>query len=291
MGYAARRARASNQRHRLIAIWLVLSVIGPSALPSAQTTSPLNAGVVTARIPEGVIHRSTGALIIDRGTAVLWEDLVVTGARGRARITLVDASTLNIGSDASLRIHQHNQQSRQTRMTLNLGKLRCRLQKVDVSRGEQFEVRTNNAVLGAIGTDFFVESLPTSTRIIVYEGLLLVRNINPSIVGSVRLGPGEKVTVYTDRAPLEPEVTDPAEVQRSIEDTAVEEKEEEVERAVLVRRPPPKPSFWSRNKWFLPVVVAITAAAVAISLNTGGGETATGCTVPEPECPLPSGGP
>jgi hypothetical protein len=283
--------QVGNRRRRFIAAWLIVCVMNVAALSSSAQISPPEpeAGVVTARLPEGLIHRSTGSLVIDRGTAVLWEDLVITDARGRARISLGDGSSLNIGSGVSLLIHQHNQQSRQTQMTLNFGKLRCRLQTVDVSQGEQFEVRTNNAVLGVIGTDFFVEALATSTRIIVYEGLLLVRNINPSIVGAVRLGPGEKVTVYMDRAPLEPELADPAEVQRSIEDTSVEE--EESEPAILVRRPSPKPSFWSRNKWLLPVAAALTAAAIAIALNTGGGETATGCTVPEPECPIPAGGP
>lgn len=277
-----------------LAILVILSVVTTPVLPAyAQAAAQQQAGEVSARLPQGEIARTGATLAAEPGTDVLWDDLVTTNERGRVRITLGDGSTLNVGSESSLRVVQHDEQSRQTDLTLTFGKMRTRVQGLDQSKGQRFEIRTNTAVLGVIGTDFFVEVLATLTRIIVFEGVVLVRNINPNVRGEVRAGPGMVVLVYVDRPPLSPQQAEAAEAQRSIEETEVGEPLPVPEAvAELIGAPPvKKPGFWQRlysNKLlFIGVVAAIAAVSISVPVAaTTGGKKATGCSVPEPECPV-----
>jgi ferric-dicitrate binding protein FerR (iron transport regulator) len=271
----------------LVAAALTLFPVLPA---NGQAVQPEPAGQVKARLPQGQIYRPAGSLFADPGTEVFWDDLVTTDRQGRMRIMLGDGSLLNIGSDSSLRILRHDKQSRQTNLTLTFGKLRSRLQSVDRNKGEQFTIRTNTAVLGVIGTDFYVEALATSTRVIVYEGLVFVRSIQPIITGVTLVGPGQKVFIHADQPPSAPEPAESAEMQRSIEETDVGESLED-SKAGIILPPPEGPSFWRRNKWLL-VGIAAAAAAVAIAVPlASGGTRATGCPLPPLECPISPTGP
>ena len=256
----------------LLSACVVLAPILPADAQAAR------AGEVSARIPEASVSRPGQQLVADVGLPVEWNDLVETAARGRVRITLGDGSLLNVGSDSSLRVVQHDQQTRQTDLTLTFGKMRSRLQKL--SPGQRFEIRTNTAVLGVIGTDFFVEATATLTRVIVYEGMVLVRNINPRVAGQKRVGAGATILIYSDQPPLDPQLSAPVEVQESVDDTAVGE--------ALPAPPPGRAGVLkqlTRHKWlFIAAVAAIATVSIAVPLATGGTK-ATGCEVPAPSCP------
>lgn len=264
---------------RWLAMLVNVSVALAPILPAYAQAA--RAGEVSARIPEASVSRTGLVQAADVGLPVEWNDLVVTAARGRVRITLGDGSLLNVGSDSRLLVVQHNQQSRETDLTLRLGKLRSRLQRL--SPGQRFEIRTNTAVVGVIGTDFFVEATATMTRVIVYEGMVLVRNINPSVAGEKRVAAGTSVLIYAGQPPFDPQATEPAEVLQSLDDTAVGE---EPAAPVSARQ-----GLWKRltknkkNKWlFIAAVAAIATVSIAVPLATGGTD-ATGCEVPEPSCP------
>jgi ferric-dicitrate binding protein FerR (iron transport regulator) len=169
--------------------------------------------------------------------------------------------------------------------------MRNRVQGLDTSRGERFEIRTNTAVLGVIGTDFFVEALATLTRIIVYEGLVLVRNINDDISDQVTAGPGMIVLVYADQPPVLTQQVEASDLRQSLEETEIGEElpiPEEVAR-ILEAAPPERRTFWqqvTKNKWlFVGVVAAIATVSISVPLATGG-KTATGCELPPPSCPV-----
>ncbi|MGH9804585.1 MAG: FecR family protein [Candidatus Acidiferrales bacterium] len=261
---------------RWLAMLVSASVALAPVLPACAQAA--RAGEVSARIPEASVSRTGLVLAAGVGLPLEWNDLVVTAARGRVRITLGDGSLLNVGSDSRLLVVQHNQQSRETDLTLSLGKMRSRLQRL--SPGQRFEVRTNTAVVGVIGTDFFLEATATMTRVIVYEGMVLVRNINPSVAGEKRVAAGSSALIYAGQPPFEPQATEPAEVQQSLDDTAVGE---ELAPPVSARQ-----GLWKRltkNKWlFIAAVAAIATVSIAVPLATGGTD-ASGCEVPEPSCP------
>lgn len=252
-----------------------LLLLSPGGTPSVQAQGQ-HAGEVTAQIPQGHIERVSGSQAAEVGTEVLWQDLLRTEPRGRVRVALGDGSILNVGSNAQLRVIQHDASTRQTNLTLALGQLRARLVKL-TQKNARFEVRTNTAVVGVIGTDFWLLAEPTRTVVIVYEGAVRVSHINAAIGGSVRVFAGQRTVVPLEQPPQPPAPPGQAEFQASLDETSVGPE--------LPRSAPPRPAVAGRKKW--PWIVAIVggAAALAIALAVRGGHKAPPPTAPPTEPP------
>lgn len=244
-----------NFATRLIAILVCGSLVAFPITP-AYAQGAGSAGQVTARIPEAEISRPAGTLSADVGTAVLWDDLVETQPRGRVRITLDDSSILNVGSNSSLRVVQHDAQTRQTDLTLTFGKMRARVQKL--GSGQRFEVRSNTAVLGVIGTDFYVLSTATQTQVIVYDGMVLIQNLNPAILGSTQVFAGQQAVVNANQPPSAPTSSNPSDVRDSVQETNVGE-----DLPAPPQRPTQPPSAAGMSKWWL---IGASAGIAAVSI-------------------------
>jgi hypothetical protein len=143
----------------------------------AEPAGDQTAGSVKAMIPAAT--RNAQPLSVNE--TLQWNDLLQTNAKGRVRAGLTDGSILSLGSNSQLRVVQHDATTQQTTIDLNYGKLRNQVVKI-TQPGGKYEVRTPNAVIGVIGTDFYVAYINGVTTIICYEGTL-----------SVTPGPGAKV--------------------------------------------------------------------------------------------------
>jgi ferric-dicitrate binding protein FerR (iron transport regulator) len=106
-----------------------------------------------------------------------WNDLLKTAASGRVRAGLDDGSILSVGSNSELRVLQHDAASQQTSLEMNAGRLRSKVVKITQPNGK-FEVHTPNAVIGVIGTDFYVEYSNNKTTVICYTGVVSVTPLN-----------------------------------------------------------------------------------------------------------------
>ena len=194
---------------------VLLALLAPYGFigPLAQTQ---RAGQVAGAIPAGEIQRPSGTQAAAMGVEVRWDDLVTTNPSGRTRIGLDDGSILNIGSGASLRVVQHNAASQQSNLTLTFGQMRARtkLSKPNAS----FEVRTNTAVVGVIGTDFWIQALPTMTRVIVFEGAVRVTSLAG---GAVMAAAGQTVNVPSNQPPSSPSSASHGDMQQAADDTDV----------------------------------------------------------------------
>jgi len=172
-----------------VGLSLLLTVIPASSTPSGDQA----AGEVKALVPEA----SRNAKPVAAKDPLQWNDLLVTNAKGRLRASLTDGSILSLGSSSQLRVVQHDAASQQTALDLNYGKLRNQVTKI-TQPGGKYEVKTPNAVIGVIGTDFFV-SYDLSTRrttVICYEGTLLVTPDQDSkVVGSNDNSTGSTIAV------------------------------------------------------------------------------------------------
>jgi hypothetical protein len=110
-----------------------------------------------------------------------------------------------VGSNSELRVLQHNTASQQTSLELSAGRLRSKVVKITQPNGK-FEVHTPNAVIGVIGTDFYVQYDSNKTTVICYSGVVSVTplggahaNNNPSNAGNaVTLAAGQMVEVTTE---------------------------------------------------------------------------------------------
>ena len=109
------------------------------------------AGEISGLIPQGTRNAATAKL----RDAVDWNDLLKTLRMGRMRASLLDGSILSLGRDSELRVVQHDAASQQTQLDLSFGRLRNRVVQM-TKPGAKYEVTTPNAVVGVIGTDFYI---------------------------------------------------------------------------------------------------------------------------------------
>jgi hypothetical protein len=171
------------------------------ALP--QGTQP-RAGEVSRVIPAVSIARGSQKITASTKSVVYWKDLVNTQVNGRARIALDDGSVLNVGSESSMTVEQHDTGAQQTSLDLAYGKLRTQAQKITKPDGK-FEVRTPAGVAGVVGTDLFVAyDLVTQTmNVLVFEGLVRVCNL-AGVCVEVKAGQFTNVRTGNNSAPLAP---------------------------------------------------------------------------------------
>ncbi len=238
-----------------IAVLLCFLISPLPALASPQAAaSGQKAGEVGALRPDAT--RNQQALKVK--DELQWNDSLRTLQTGRLRAQLLDGSLLSMGSNSQMRVLQHDAASQQTELELSFGRLRNRVVKL-TKPGAKYEVKTPHAVIGVIGTDFYVFVDELRTVVMVYSGKVVVkqrkrdeRDPNSLVV----VGPGREVSagqMLEVRAPgttappplSEPDSTPPGVQEDSIAQTATEERGE---------RPP-----WSPKKKIL-ILGGITAA-------------------------------
>ena len=156
----------SVRRYLAAALCLLISP-APPALAAPADAQP--AGQINALIPAATLN----AKAAKARESLQWNDLLKTEHAGRMRVGLTDGSILSLGSDSELKVVQHDTASQQTALEMNFGKIRSQVVKITQPNGK-FEVKTPNAVIGVIGTDFYVGYANNQTTVICYTGKVWV---------------------------------------------------------------------------------------------------------------------
>jgi len=206
---------------------LLLTVMPALAAPSGDQP----AGEVKALIPDAL--RNTKPLAVK--DTLQWNDLLKTNAKGRVRAGLTDGSILSVGSNSELKVVQHDASSQQTLIEMNYGRLRNQVVKI-TQPGGKYEVKTPNAVIGVIGTDFYVGYDNNRTTVICYTGQVLVTpgantavlNSNNATTGtttSLTLSAGQMVVIGAKDVGGAATPAPPVVVQTSIRDTDVPDQQ------------------------------------------------------------------
>src|SRR5271170_6034892 len=157
-----------NTFRRITVIVLSSLLAALPAMPQPQTGNQ-PAGQINALIPAATRNSQPAKIKEDLN----WNDLLQTQQSGRVRAGLKDGSILSLGSDSELRIVQHDSASQQTSFEMDFGKIRSQVVKVS-KPGGKFEIKTPNAVIGVIGTDFYVGFENNKTTVICYQGQVTV---------------------------------------------------------------------------------------------------------------------
>jgi hypothetical protein len=244
---------------------ILLSFLLAATPTFAAPTDGQTAGEVKALIPDAWRNSRP----VKARDSLEWNDLLQTSDHGRLRAGLTDGSILSLGSNGALRVLQHDASSQQTSMYMSYGKLRSQVVKIAQPNGK-YEVRTPNAVIGVIGTDFYVGYENDLTTVICYVGKVsvtavgaakVVRKSDPTNSDplQVTLLPGQLVVIGTKVPPAgfppESEV-----IQASMQDTNV--------------NPRPGPVVIAQPKIWIPIVVGIAGGiATGIVLTRGGGSS------------------
>lgn len=163
---------------------------------SPQSAANPAAGQLTRLLPQVQIDRGSEHLVAAVSDRVFWNDGLRSGPTGRAHVTLKDGSQLNLGSDSTLRILQHDAQAQQTSLDLALGRMRGRITKL-TRAGSKFEVHTPLGVAGLVGTDFSLLVTNDYVELMVFEGTVRFTNMNGQ---AVTVNAGNKVRISRDGA-------------------------------------------------------------------------------------------
>jgi len=211
---------------------ILLSVLLAVTPLFAAPTGTQPAGEVKALIPAA----SRNAQPVKVKDSLEWNDLLKTDAQGRLRAGLTDGSILSLGSNSELRVVQSDAASQQTSIEVNYGKLRNQVVKITKPDGK-YEVKTPNAVIGVIGTDFYVAYADNQTTVICYVGTVTVTpgagakaikgdNTTPGSTNSVTLTAGQMVVIGTELPPggYQASSTPPAIAEASMQDTNIPEQ-------------------------------------------------------------------
>ena len=135
------------------------------------------AGKIDRELPSGTIQRvgQTEELPLRLNEVIDWNDLIRTLDAGRAQITLLDGSLLNVGARSVIKIVKHDPQAQQTEIEMTLGKMQAQVQKI-TTPGGKFELTTKSAVIGTIDTSYVAETDGNRTRVCGVEGSTLVKS-------------------------------------------------------------------------------------------------------------------
>lgn len=134
-----------------------------------QAAANPEAGQVSRLTPQVQIDRGSQHLVAGVSDRIYWNDDLRSGPTGRAHVTLKDGSQLNLGSDSSLRVVQHDAAQQQTSLDLLVGRMRGRITKLN-KPGAKFEVHTPVGIAGLVGTDFELFVNDDGTDLIVSDG-------------------------------------------------------------------------------------------------------------------------
>ena len=184
---------------------LLCLLMSPLPAVCAPAASGQPAGQIRALIPAATrnAQRATVNEQLD------WNDLLRTEQKGRLRVGLTDGSILSVGSNSELRVVQHDAASQQTSLEMNLGKVRSKVVKV-TQPGGKFEMKTPNAVIGVIGTDFYVGYNGNQTTVICYTGKVwvsplgnakVVKNSGNASESQIEVSAGQMVVISSEIPP------------------------------------------------------------------------------------------
>ena len=263
------------RRFTAVAVSLLLSPLPALCEPQGGGQ---HAGQINAMVPAATRNAQTAK----PNDELQWNDLLKTEHSGRVRAGLTDGSILSVGSDSELRIVQHDANTQQTSLELNYGKVRSQVQKI-TQPGGKYEMKTPNAVIGVIGTDFYVGYEANKTTVICYEGQLSVTPTGNAQVqnntgqasatgNSIVVAAGQMVEITSEIPPTGFHTTQvlPSAAQNGILSTNVPDKE-----------PRPVRPEHNSGRWVALGYAVGVGLALGITMGTsnGGGRPVKACRI------------
>lgn len=259
------------KRHSPVLISIVISLcLAISIPPEVAAQAGQKAGEVSRAIPDVGIARGPKQLTASLKTVVDWGDVVHTNEGGRARVSLDDGSVLNVGSNSSLTVTQHNAAAQQTQIELTYGRMRSQVVKQSKPNAK-FEIHTGAGVAGVVGTDFFLSYLNGLFQVVVYDGHVRFCNLDGQCVDVLA---GMTATIRDGHQPPDkPTSATPAELTEATNTTYVGAMADVAQAAHT--------SLWV----WLGVVGMVVAPAVAVPLSMRTSPSPAAQTIGVKKCP------
>jgi hypothetical protein len=195
------------------------------------------------------------AAVSDR---IYWNDGLRSGPTGRAHVVLTDGSQLNLGSDSSLRILQHDAQAQQTSLDLVLGRLRGKITKLS-RPGAKFEIHTPVGVAGLVGTDLSLLVADDGVELMVFEGAVRFTTLSGQ---SATVPAGNKLHISKSGELEGPSPATPQDVQTA-------------QGLTDITGAPAQSTAAAATRPLAPLVITLTGSAVAVGIGVWQGTRPT----------------
>jgi ferric-dicitrate binding protein FerR (iron transport regulator) len=216
-----------------------------------QSAASPAAGQISRLLPQVQIDRASQELTASLADPVYWNDDLRSSATGRARIALTDGSVLNLGTNTSLRVLQHDAQAQQTSLDLAVGRMRGQIMKL-TRPGARFEIHTPAGIAGLVGTDFSLLVASDSTELIVFDGAV---RFTPSAGGqATTVAAGMKLLISKAGAFEGPSPATPREMDTAKNLTDVPDS--------------PAQAAGHKNGALVPVLVSLSAGGAVVGIGT-----------------------
>ncbi len=191
----------------LYAIAVTVAMIGSSDYSHAANT--VGKFTVVSGAVDALREQQDAPIAAEIGMDAFLQDVVRTKHRSRTRLKFLDDSVLNMGPDHMVKVkefaYDEDNGVRKAVLSSLRGTVRATVSKLGGDADSLFEVETPTAVASVRGTDFIVKiTSMLETIIVVLEGAVMVRNIDPDIKGQVMVRAGQKTSIAKNKAPTAP---------------------------------------------------------------------------------------
>ncbi|TAL71294.1 MAG: hypothetical protein EPN88_05775 [Bacteroidetes bacterium] len=221
------------------------------------------AGLIAAIKGKVIILRDAKTINAILKDKIFLKDTVETREASRTKMLFRDDSILTLAENSKVNIKEYlYSEDKKGKSIFNLvdGKLRS------LVGNSEFEVHTPTMAAAARGTYFItyvgIEEGISVSGVAVLEGFVDVININPAIVGVVRLGKGTMSKVFENRLPTPSAPTPPALLKELLNTTELQsipepEKTLPLPERKTVEQPAPSPVPVIEHKAELPLIPPI----------------------------------
>jgi hypothetical protein len=154
-----------------------------------------------------------------KGMLLFQKDTLYTNQPGRVLLNMQDGSQLTIGSQSQLTLNKINlmpqKKMRKSFISMKRGKARFNVRKLSQYKQTDYKVKTQTALIGVRGSDFFVTANQTSTSVTTFDKTKLsVLGLAKPHLPPTLLNDFQRVHVDSGDQPSEIEHVSPDEIQQ-----------------------------------------------------------------------------
>ena len=192
-----------GRRSALSGLFALLAgfLAGGRALIRPSIAGEAEIGKVAKLRGAAFLQRDSARAPLEVGKALHAQDLIITMADARAKLSFIDGSTVTLSEFSKLTLDQFafdpNAANRDAAMTLETGILRAIVAKV--AAGSRFEVATGTAVAGVRSTDWIIQTEGSRTQVYVIEGAVDVADRGNSMRSLPSIAQEDRVILKAGR--------------------------------------------------------------------------------------------
>lgn len=188
---------------RIIFVLLAFLLFANFAAYSQEET-----GTVVFVLGKAFVKRVGTEIQLKEGDKIYENDMIRTEGTSKIKIYFNDDSVLTLGENTTLSLEEYKlsliDDKRSVVLNLIRGRLRAIIGKIFSGEGSIYNIKTPTSITGVRGTHFYIFSMEKLTRVVLFSGELLLRNVLETVAGEMILKSGQMSIVPENMPPADP---------------------------------------------------------------------------------------